>query len=70
MTMLTTMIGTLKRNDRMTSLTLPTITPQLYIGLCLIVAALDVYISIKLWNMYYGDTQTNSQETAQEEQND
>ena len=54
----------------MTSLALPTITPQLYIGLCLIVAALDVYITIKLWNMYYGDTQTNSQETTQEEQND
>jgi len=39
----------------MTSLTLSTLTPQLYIAACLLVAALDMYIALKVWDVYFGE---------------
>ncbi len=39
----------------MTSLTLSTLTPQLYIAACLLVAALDMYVALKVWDMYFGE---------------
>ena len=39
----------------MTSLTLSTLTPQLYIAACLLVAALDMYVALKVWDVYFGE---------------
>ncbi len=39
----------------MTSLTLSTLTPQLYIAACLLLAALDMYIALKVWDVYFGE---------------
>jgi hypothetical protein len=39
----------------MTSLSLSTLTPQLYIAACLLVAALDMYVALKVWDVYFGE---------------
>lgn len=50
----------------MTSLTLSTLTPQLYIAACLLVAALDMYIALKVWDVYFGENKEEEMYTEEE----